>query len=173
MFVLVSCRRHGLLQKDSVLSSEFATVETPEALGIPDATLMALEKSGGIVMFDKMWIFETNFSCFPFFRKSSCNMRVRNRMIVCFTLLFSNPKCFLVWILAVVSQIFYVNFAVHLFFKTMAIAISILCAVCFAATCCVWFFSVLTPTTWETTLSILWCAALQSITTCDFQQCAV
>lgn len=32
-------------RKDSVLSPEFATVETPEALEMPDATLMTLEKS--------------------------------------------------------------------------------------------------------------------------------
>ncbi|RMC06816.1 hypothetical protein DUI87_16263 [Hirundo rustica rustica] len=63
-------------RKDSVLSPECATVETPEALEMSGATLMTLEKSGGIVMFDKMWIFETNFSCFPFFRKPSCSMRV-------------------------------------------------------------------------------------------------
>lgn len=36
---------------------------------------------------------------------------------------------------------------VHVFFKTMATAIYILCAVCFAAMCNVWFSSVLTPTT--------------------------
>lgn len=121
-FALAFCWRHGLLQKG--LSSASWVGTSRNSWGT-----WWLEKSGGI-MFDKMWIFETNFSCFPFFRTTSCNMRVRNGMVLCFTLLLSNPKCFLVWILAVVSRICMWLCCALLFWKPWLLPF--LCCVLFA-----------------------------------------
>lgn len=102
---------------------------------------MTLEKRDGIVIFDKMWIFETNFSRFPFFRKSSCSMRVRNRMILYFTLLPSTPQMLFGMNSSCSLTNLVCDSAVHFFFKNHGYChfYTVCCLLCCHVLCLVFF----------------------------------